>query len=372
MQNASRQNGGGPGVGSSRGSPSSGAGGTQSSSSSVRYRKKAPRFKFVRKDKLQEQNSEKSKGNDITLMKTTVEKKEAKENTEENDNSTEKSDTIKSINNTNENDTEKTDAEDEATLQARLQKQALNTWRLHERTQNLPITHALQTQTHHHPDFGLSTSSTSSTPNPLSKKKALDSSLKKCNAFIRKLRHPITTTNITSLLAEFQNLNLTRYVSEIAHNLLDGKLKSSDLQPLLNLCGTIYRRYPEFRDLFMRGLIKRLVPPKEKDNINDNGNNGNNVGLGMRKVYLKVLGDLVIVGISLDVAAVLGVVKYLMRKGVGGEGGEKGDMRLVGNIAVVGSWLQWAGDVYWSMGLVGTEHRYCGYYPDWFARSLGL
>ena len=125
MQNASRENGGGPGGGSSRGSPSSGAGGTQSSSS-VRYRKKAPRFKFVRKDKLQEQNSEKSKGNHITLMKTTVEKKEAKENTEENDNSTEKSDTIKSINNTNENDTEKTDAEDEATLQVRLQKQAQN------------------------------------------------------------------------------------------------------------------------------------------------------------------------------------------------------------------------------------------------------
>ena len=73
----------------------------------------------------------------------------------------------------------------------------------------------------------------------------LDSSLKKNTAFVKKLGK-LTEQQRNSLVNEFESLNLTRYVQEIASTLLQSKLKMSDIPCAVHICSLMHQRYSEF------------------------------------------------------------------------------------------------------------------------------
>eukprot|EP00172_Hildenbrandia_rubra_P002573 Plantae.Rhodophyta-Hildenbrandia_rubra.ctg35209.p1 GENE.Plantae.Rhodophyta-Hildenbrandia_rubra.ctg35209~~Plantae.Rhodophyta-Hildenbrandia_rubra.ctg35209.p1 ORF type:complete len:188 (+),score=43.44 Plantae.Rhodophyta-Hildenbrandia_rubra.ctg35209:405-968(+) len=80
----------------------------------------------------------------------------------------------------------------------------------------------------------------------------LDSSFKKCNAFIRKLRVGVSGDNVDALIVECEGLNLGKYVSEMVAGILEGRLKSSEVDAVVKLSGLLHRRYVDFRDMLVR------------------------------------------------------------------------------------------------------------------------
>lgn len=72
-----------------------------------------------------------------------------------------------------------------------------------------------------------------------------------------------------SLLKDFDGLNLSRYVAEVATAITEPKIKLADIPFMLRLCSLMYRRYSEFSNLLFEAWKKvfeksrqvRLLPP---------------------------------------------------------------------------------------------------------------
>ena len=129
----------------------------------------------------------------------------------------------------------------------------------------------------------------------------LDSSLKRCTGFIRKLKTtPISEKSIETLIAEANLLNLSRYISEIAGALADIKLKSSDVPHLVLFCGHLHRRYHDFTSIFIDALTVTILNYAAKS-------------LVTRKAAVKLLVEMFTLGLYFDVTPVLNVLRSLIR-----------------------------------------------------------
>ncbi|CAG0922644.1 unnamed protein product [Notodromas monacha] len=96
----------------------------------------------------------------------------------------------------------------------------------------------------------------------------LDSSLKKNNAFIRKLRN-FTEQQCPSIKNEMKSLNLTKYVSEVALALVEAKLKLTDVPSAVSLASEIHQTYAEFSMHFYEDWVKVLAIKKEDKSVSN-------------------------------------------------------------------------------------------------------
>ena len=92
--------------------------------------------------------------------------------------------------------------------------------------------------------------------------KKLDSSIKKITSFIKRLKN-LTESQKDSLSKELIQLNLTKYISEVAAAFTEVKLKMNDIPCALHLCSLMHRYYPEFSSVLFEFWQKALNLKKD-------------------------------------------------------------------------------------------------------------
>lgn len=93
-------------------------------------------------------------------------------------------------------------------------------------------------------------------------KKKLKTDLKKCTAFVRKVKtSALYSLPIPEIKTELASLNLSRYVEEVVAAVLESKPKIGELHPLIVLCQEMHVRYSDFRDLLVTKLWKAVLKP---------------------------------------------------------------------------------------------------------------
>lgn len=85
----------------------------------------------------------------------------------------------------------------------------------------------------------------------------LDSNLKKNTTLVKKLKN-FSATQLDVFLKDMANLNLTKYVSEIAIALVDAKLKMTDVNPAVRACSFMHQNYAEFSSHFFENWQRAL------------------------------------------------------------------------------------------------------------------
>ncbi|KAI0557782.1 Up-frameshift suppressor 2 [Gracilaria domingensis] len=133
----------------------------------------------------------------------------------------------------------------------------------------------------------------------------LDSSLKKCTGFLRKIRFSgITADSASTLCNEAQTLNLSRYISEVVAAITESKLRSSDIENVIKLCGEMHRRYEDFTSQLIASLANVIV-----------GSTGNGAAreLASRKASMRLMVEMFVVGMISDINPVTSVLKQLMK-----------------------------------------------------------
>ena len=110
----------------------------------------------------------------------------------------------------------------------------------------------------------------------------LDSSIKRIPPFIKRLR-TVTEQQRDALCRDMQQLNLTRYISEVATSLTEAKLKMSDVMTSVQICSLLHQRYPDFSLSLYENWLKVL----QKETLNDN--------LSKVRVDLRLFAELITV-----------------------------------------------------------------------------
>lgn len=131
----------------------------------------------------------------------------------------------------------------------------------------------------------------------------LDSSLKKCTGFLRKIRFSgINEESVSSLCAEAQALNLSRYISEVISALTETKLRSADVEHFIILVGQLHRRYDEFGSQLFTVLssivLNTCATQKE---------------LLFRKAAMRVLVEMFTLAVSPDFSNISNILRQLVR-----------------------------------------------------------
>ncbi|KAK2583922.1 hypothetical protein KPH14_001186 [Odynerus spinipes] len=85
----------------------------------------------------------------------------------------------------------------------------------------------------------------------------LDSSLKRNTTFVKKLKN-FSMTQLDAVLKDMANLNLTKYVSEVATALVDAKLKMTDISSAIKACSFLHQTYAEFSTHFFENWQRIL------------------------------------------------------------------------------------------------------------------
>ena len=104
----------------------------------------------------------------------------------------------------------------------------------------------------------------SSTPGPLSEStgslKTLDSSMKKNQALIRKLK-TLSETSAPSVLADLKKLNHSKYISEAVSAIVEAPMKMRDLRvpAVLGVLSWLHRCYPDFEAVMFGRLMDELA-----------------------------------------------------------------------------------------------------------------
>eukprot|EP01113_Clastostelium_recurvatum_P028464 TRINITY_DN3443_c0_g1_i3.p1 TRINITY_DN3443_c0_g1~~TRINITY_DN3443_c0_g1_i3.p1 ORF type:complete len:1490 (-),score=547.81 TRINITY_DN3443_c0_g1_i3:1460-5929(-) len=140
--------------------------------------------------------------------------------------------------------------------------------------------------------------------------KTLDSNLKRNTGFIKKIVL-LTDEKKDSVAAELLQLNLSRYVSEIVNALIEAKLKPTDVTAAVKVASLMHQRYAEFTPLLVPALQKWFAPSKAGGVAADTEQE-KTTRYGKRRVYLRLLSDLLICGVITDPTILLTVLKWLM------------------------------------------------------------
>jgi regulator of nonsense transcripts 2 len=133
--------------------------------------------------------------------------------------------------------------------------------------------------------------------------KQLDSSIKKNSAFIKKIQAKISDDNKDSLVKEIRQLNLTRYVSELAAAVAQVPLKVSDIEPTVKVCSVIHQLYADFTPQLVPALSKALSAATQSDKEE---------AMARRRLLLRLICDLFIYGVFTDESVVMSALKELL------------------------------------------------------------
>jgi len=145
-------------------------------------------------------------------------------------------------------------------------------------------------------------------------KKNLKSDLKKCTAFVKKVKAassfqcstPFVTNEDFSnhpLVKDVATLNLSRYVDEIASSLLEAKFKVVEVPLVVALCCALHERYSEF----LPSLLPKLVVIIQSPSSASAGDN-DDMPVKQRRVYFRLLTEFVLNGIVTDPKPLLKIV----------------------------------------------------------------
>jgi len=149
-------------------------------------------------------------------------------------------------------------------------------------------------------------------------KKSLKSDLKKCTAFVKKIKTGgAWSMTPDALVKDASSLNLSRYVEEVVAAVLEAKLKLTDLPVVLTLCKTMNLRYPTFLSALMTGLWK-VVHSKPTDADTSK----------LRRVYVRLLTELLLNGLATE-------TKPLMKLIAEASGGKDGSYNVTDASVVV-------------------------------------
>ncbi|KAH0546179.1 regulator of nonsense transcripts 2 isoform X1 [Cotesia glomerata] len=135
----------------------------------------------------------------------------------------------------------------------------------------------------------------------------LDSNLKKNTTLVKKLKS-FNAAQVDQFLKDMANLNLTKYVSEIATALVDAKLKMTDVQAAIKICTFLHQTYSEFSTHFFENW-QRVLNFKVGEKINNPSKlrvdlrfyaELVNAGIFTHKQGLPLLGSVLTVLINMD------------------------------------------------------------------------
>ncbi|XP_014219382.1 regulator of nonsense transcripts 2 [Copidosoma floridanum] len=135
----------------------------------------------------------------------------------------------------------------------------------------------------------------------------LDSSLKRNTTFVKKLK-TFGGPQVDAFMKDMVNLNLTKYVSEVASALVDAKLKMTDVGPAIRVCSFLHQTYAEFSSHFFENWQK-ILSIKVSDKIANPSKlrvdlrfyaELINAGIFTHKQGLPLLGSVLMVLINMD------------------------------------------------------------------------
>ncbi|DBA81963.1 TPA: hypothetical protein ACH3X1_007672 [Trebouxia sp. C0004] len=133
-----------------------------------------------------------------------------------------------------------------------------------------------------------------------SESKALDSSVKRNSALIKKLRQ-LSDESRESLLTDIQKTNQSKYVSEAVTAITEANLKSKDINAAVQICSALHQRYPDFQSELVAALSRTAAPKADEEKAN----------AIKRRSAFKLLTELLLVGVYTDAAVLLTAVKSL-------------------------------------------------------------
>ncbi|XP_022098777.1 regulator of nonsense transcripts 2-like [Acanthaster planci] len=123
----------------------------------------------------------------------------------------------------------------------------------------------------------------------------LDSSMKKNTAFVRKLK-TMTEQQRDSLTSEFNGLNLTKYVGEVATAIVESKFKMADISCTVHICSLMHQRYAEFSAQLQLAIQKCHPAQAKKDDPKESKKEP--VVFDSRiRVELRFLAELIVAGV---------------------------------------------------------------------------
>lgn len=114
----------------------------------------------------------------------------------------------------------------------------------------------------------------------------LDSSLKKNTAFVKKLKL-LCESQKDSIIKDFNSLNLTKYVGEVAASITEAKLKFTDIPFAVQLCSMMHQRYTDFSTCLLDSWHKYFLIKKDDKIANPS----------KYRVDLRFFAELVAVGV---------------------------------------------------------------------------
>ena len=151
-------------------------------------------------------------------------------------------------------------------------------------------------------------------------RKMLKSDLKKCTAFVKKVKtaasfqSTTTSTDFSNhpLIKDVATLNLSRYVEEIASSLLEAKLKVTDVPLVIGLCSALHERYEDFIPALAPKLISFIQSQSPNSSTSGGGaaeeEGGGSSVFKQRRVYLRMLTDFFLHGIITDPKPLIKIV----------------------------------------------------------------
>lgn len=165
----------------------------------------------------------------------------------------------------------------------------------------------------------------------------LDSNLKKNTAFVKKLKN-LTESQKEMLTREFNGLNLTKYVGEVAAAITEAKLKMSDIPCAVHISSIMFQRYQEFPAALLENIQKFLLGKKDEKISNPS----------KYRVDLRFFAELVSVGLFSKKEGLVVVGKQLEQL-------VNNDHEEHNNLAILSSFCKHCGDDY--MGLISRKYR---------------
>lgn len=117
-------------------------------------------------------------------------------------------------------------------------------------------------------------------------KKKLTSDLKKCTAFVKKIKSGSAwSMRPAEIQRDVAALNLTRYVEEVASALTDAKLKVADLPVVVALCSSMHQRYPDFLPAVLPSMWSTIHGKATEETAK------------LRRLYLRIITEFLLNGL---------------------------------------------------------------------------
>ncbi len=146
--------------------------------------------------------------------------------------------------------------------------------------------------------------------------KGLTSNITRNSAFVKKLRQALGEEHARdALLAEFHQLNLTKFVSELPAAVAEAKLKGADVPAAVRLCSAVHQRYADFAQPLMAQLHKAALALQKSPalpGVPAESEQERAAKLLRKRTLVRLLVELFLAGVSTDASLLLALLHDLL------------------------------------------------------------